>query len=382
MQSGSDTPRPDEAGQSGQAATRATRAGRDSDGRPRRPGILDVASRAGVSHQTVSRVLNDHPNVSARTRAKVEAAIAELGYRRNSVARALVTRRTGSIGVVTEDSPLHGPTMTLIAVENAARSSGMYVSVATVTQWDVDSVRSSLEHFLDQGVDGAVVIASHDDAVRAVEGFAHEQLPVVMLGPSDLSGGVYTAAVNQYAGGRMATRHLLELGHTDVLHVAGPESWLDARSRSRGWRDAMRQAGITPREPIPGDWRASTGYRIGQELVAKARTAGEELPTGVFAANDQLALGLLHAFAEAGVSVPRDVSVIGFDDVEGSAHFFPPLTTITPDFTELGRRCLDQMVAAIAGAPAVDGNVGASIRVRASTAPPRAGAPASRVGPG
>jgi DNA-binding LacI/PurR family transcriptional regulator len=251
-----------------------------------------------------------------------------------------------------------------------------------VTQWDVDSVRSSLEHFLDQGVDGAVVIASHDDAVRAVEGFAHEQLPVVMLGPSDLSGGVYTAAVNQYAGGRMATRHLLELGHTDVLHVAGPESWLDARSRSRGWRDAMRQAGITPREPIPGDWRASTGYRIGQELVAKARTAGEELPTAVFAANDQLALGLLHAFAEAGVSVPRDVSVIGFDDVEGSAHFFPPLTTITPDFTELGRRCLDQMVAAIAGAPAVDGNVGASIRVRASTAPPRAGAPASRVGPG
>ena len=334
----------------------------------RRPGMHDVAQVAGVSHQTVSRVLNDHPNVSAATRAKVQSAIAQLGYRRNSVARALVTRRTGSIGVVTEDSALHGPTMTLIALENAARATGMNVSVATVTQWDVAAVQASLEHFLDQGVDGVIVIASHDEAVRAVQGFAH-RLPVVMVGPSDLGGEVYTAAVNQYAGARLATRHLIELGHTDILHVMGPSVWLDARSRARGWSDAMRQAGLTPREPVPGDWKASTGYRIGAELVARAGApaGAEPLPTAVFASNDQLALGLLHAFAEAGVRVPHEISVVGFDDVEGSAHFFPPLTTVAPDFAALGRRCLEQMVAAIAGEPAVDGLVGASMRVRAST---------------
>lgn len=335
----------------------------------RRPDMHDVARAAGVSHQTVSRVLNHHPNVRAETRAKVEAAIEQLGYRRNSAARALVTRRTGAIGVVTEDSPLHGPTMTLIALENAARTDGLSVSVATVTRWDVATVRGALEHFVDQGVDGVVVIASHDEAVRAVRGFAH-RVPVVMVGPQDLGDDVYTVAVDQYAGARLATQHLLDLGHTRILHVTGPRVWLDARARERGWQDAMYQAGLTPPPVLPGDWTASTGYRIGRELIERAQAGAPEaepLPTAVLAANDQLALGMLHAFAEAGLRVPHDVSVIGFDDVEGSAHFFPPLTTVAPDFAELGRRCLDQVLAAIAGTPAVDGRVGAELRVRSST---------------
>jgi DNA-binding LacI/PurR family transcriptional regulator len=332
--------------------------------------MYDVAHLAGVSHQTVSRVLNDHPNVRPETRAKVVQAIEDLGYRRNFVARALVTRRTGAIGVVTEDSPLHGPTMTLISIENAARSQGMYVSVATVTEWGVPAVQGALEHFVDQGVDGLVVIASHDEAVRAVRGFTG-QPPIVMVGPSDLGEEVYTVAVNQYAGGRIATRHLLDLGHTDIVHVSGPMTWLDARSRARAWSDTLRQAGIEPPPPISGDWTARTGYRIGTQLVAQASSGERPLPTAVFAGNDQLALGLLHAFAEAGVRVPGDVSVVGYDDVEGSAHFFPPLTTISPDFLSLGERCLDQMAAAMAGAPAVDGLVGASLHLRSSTAAPR-----------
>ncbi|NTW40546.1 MAG: LacI family DNA-binding transcriptional regulator, partial [Cellulomonadaceae bacterium] len=248
--------------------------------------MSDVAAVAGVSHQTVSRVLNDHPNVRPETRRRVIEAIAELGYRRNTAARTLVTRRSGTIGVLTSGSALFGPTSTLIAVEGAARDAGLFVSVATVLRWDAAGVQRALEHFMSQGVDGAVVIAAHDDAVRAVQAF-DAPVPVVMVGPRDLPDGstMHTVAVDQYAGARMATRHLVELGHRDVVHLAGPQDWIDARARVQGWRDELASHGIAVREPLEGDWSAATGYEVGRRLAA------EGLPTAVFAANDQLALG-------------------------------------------------------------------------------------------
>lgn len=324
----------------------------------------DVAALAGVSHQTVSRVLNDHPRVRPETRQRVLDAIAQLGYRRNSAARALVTRRTGTIGVVTSGSALFGPTSTLIALEHAARDAGLFVSVATVPTWGADQVSTVLEHFMSQGVDGVVVIAAHDDAVVAVQDF-DEPVPIVMVGPKNLPGPLHSVAVDQYAGGRLAVRHLLELGHRDVVHLAGPVDWLDARWRIEGWRDELAAAGIRAGEPIPGDWSAQRGYDVGRELAAG------ELPTAVFAANDQLALGLLRAFAEAGLRVPTDVSVVGFDDVDGSAHFFPPLTTVRQEFGALGRRCMELLLGAIAGECVDSGLIAPSIMVRASSGPPR-----------
>lgn len=324
----------------------------------------DVAALAGVSHQTVSRVLNDHPRVRPETRQRVLDAIAQLGYRRNSAARALVTRRTGTIGVVTSGSALFGPTSTLIALEHAARDAGLFVSVATVPTWAADQVSTVLEHFMSQGVDGVVVIAAHDDAVVAVQAF-DEPVPIVMVGPKNLPGPLHSVAVDQYAGGRLAVRHLLELGHRDVVHLAGPVDWLDARWRIEGWRDELAAAGIRAGEPIPGDWSAQRGYDVGRELAAG------ELPTAVFAANDQLALGLLRAFAEAGLRVPTDVSVVGFDDVDGSAHFFPPLTTVRQEFGALGRRCMELLLGAIAGECVDSGLIAPSIMVRASSGPPR-----------
>ncbi|WP_255491647.1 MULTISPECIES: LacI family DNA-binding transcriptional regulator [unclassified Actinotalea] len=308
---------------------------------PRPPAMSDVAAVAGVSHQTVSRVLNGHPSVRPETRQRVLDAIAELGYRRNTAARALVTRRTGTVGVVTSGSALFGPTSTLIAVEGAARDAGLFVSVATVARWEAAGMRQVLEHFMDQGVEGVVVVAAHDEAVEAVRAF-DAPVPVVMVGPKDLPGGrLHAVAVDQYAGARLAVRHLLDLGHADVVHLAGPQDWLDARARVAGWRDELAAAGITPGEPVEGDWSAGRGYDVGCALVRG------DLPTAVFAANDQLALGLLRAFAEAGVSVPGDVSVVGFDDVDGSAHFYPPLTTVRQEFAALGRRCMELLVAAI-----------------------------------
>ena len=337
--------------------------------RPRPPAMSDVARLAGVSHQTVSRVLNDHPSVRDETRRRVLDAIAASGYRRNTAARALVTRRTGTIGVVTSGSALFGPTSTLIAIENAARDAGRFVSVATVARWEGEAMRRALEHFLDQGVDGVVVVAGHDDAVDAVRRFA-SPVPVVMVGPPAMAGpGPRSVAVDQYAGARAAVRHLLDLGHRHVAHVAGPANWLDARRRLSGWEDELRASGVEPGAAVPGDWSADSGYHAGRLLIA------EGLPTAVFAANDQLALGLLHALAEAGVRVPGDISVVGFDDVDGAAHFVPPLTTVRQGFRELGTRCLGVLLDLIEGGDPHADTVQPELVVRESSGPPRTGTP-------
>ncbi len=351
-----------------------TQPGAPADGRaavavrPRPPAMSDVARLAGVSHQTVSRVLNGHPSVRQETRDRVVAAITDLGYRRNTAARALVTRRTGTIGVVASGSALFGPTSTLIAVEGAARDAGLFVSVATLARWESAGVQGVLEHFMSQGVDGIVVIAAHDDAVEAVRA-SGVPVPVVMVGPRHVPDeNLHAVAVDQYAGARLATRHLLDLGHRHVLHLAGPQDWLDARSRVEGWRDELLAAGVEPGEPVVGSWLAGRGYEVGSQLVEQG------LPTAVFAANDQLALGLLRAFAEAGIAVPAQVSVVGFDDVDGSAHFFPPLTTVRQEFGALGRRCLQVLVDLMEGRSPDHTPIAPRLVVRGTSGPPRTGA--------
>ncbi|WP_415803298.1 LacI family DNA-binding transcriptional regulator, partial [Isoptericola cucumis] len=234
--------------------------------------MSDVAAVAGVSHQTVSRVLNGHPSVRGETRERVLAAIASLGYRRNSAARALATSRSTTLGVVTTGSPLFGPTSTLIAIEGAARDQGYFVSVATLRRYDAAAMHEALEHFMDQGVEAIVVIAPQDDVAAAVESFrapvpvlvvaALERLPAgtgtTPDGPTTLS-----LAVDQRAGARAATDHLLDLGHRDVLHVAGPQDWFDARERAAGWREALEARGVRPARPRVCSWAAEDGYAAG-----------------------------------------------------------------------------------------------------------------------
>ena len=337
----------------------------ESRGRPRLPAMSDVARIAGVSHQTVSRVLNDHPSVRPETRERVLAAISELGYRRNSAARALVTRRTGTIGVISTGLPYFGPTSTFIAVEEAARDAGYFVSVATLARIGAPSVERAVEHFLDQAVEGIIVIAPQDDVRDALVPFATE-VPLVMITAEPSPGFAYhTMCVDQELGARLATRHLLSLGHRDVVHLAGPQGWVDARARVAGWRAELAAAGIVAGQPIEGDWSADRGFAVGRML------ARQGVPSAVFAANDQLALGLLRAFAEAGVAVPGDVSLVGFDDITGSAHFFPPLTTVQQGFEELGGRCLQMLIAVIGGKDLDPTPIPPRLIVRASTAPPR-----------
>ena len=204
--------------------------------------MSDVAALAGVSHQTVSRVLNDHPSVRPETRERVNEAIATLGYRRNSAARALVTRRSGTLGVVTPATALYGPTSTLVGLEEAARVVGWYVSVATIRQFDGDSMHTALEHFLGQGVDGIAIIAPTTEVAQAIAAIA-SPVPVVLISSaSDVPpvAHLHAVGVDQRHGARLATQHLLDQGFAEVVHVAGPQDWFDAQDRLAGWREVVR----------------------------------------------------------------------------------------------------------------------------------------------
>jgi len=310
----------------------------DSVSRP--PVMADVARLAGVSHQTVSRVLNDHPNVRPHTRDRVLAAIRELAYRPNAAARTLVTRRTHTLGVISFDSTLYGPASMLYGIERAAHNN-YYVSIASLPAFDRRSVLDAVDRFLGQGVEGIIVIAPQTSAVSAL---AHvpQHVPLVAVGCGTRT-SLPSVAIDNVAGAASATSYLLDLGHQTVYHVAGPGTWLDAQERIDGWRSALHDAGAPEPVVLTGDWSANSGYELGQRLASLRDV------TAVFCANDPMALGVMRALSEAGHRVPEDVSVVGFDDVPDSGYYLPPLTTVRQDFSEVGRRALGALIERMTG---------------------------------
>ena len=304
-----------------------------SDPAPRsnRPPVMaDVAKLAGVSVQTVSRVLNDGDYVAATTRERVLKAIALLGYKPNVAARTLVTGRSRMIGVASYDTTLYGPASTLAAIERAAHSADYFTSIVTLQSLDRESLASAIERLQQAHVDGILVVAPLTTAVNTLPYLA-TRVPLVAVetGPDE---GVPVVAIDQRAGAILATRHLLNLGHQTVHHLAGPDGFLEAHQRLTGWRETLEavEARIPP--IVTGDWSARSGYEAGTRLLE------QHAPTAVFSANDQMALGLLRALKEAGLRVPHDVSLVGFDDIPEAAYFNPPLTTVRQDFGEVGRR--------------------------------------------
>jgi DNA-binding LacI/PurR family transcriptional regulator len=311
--------------------------------------MTDVARLAGVSHQTVSRVLNDHPNVREQTRLRVRAAIAELGYRPNRAAQALVTGRSQLIGIVAQNTTLYGPASVLAALEQAAAEAGFAVSVGSVGKLDRESIAGAVGRHLDQRVAGLVVIAPTASADDAIEGMPAGVPLVTIDGDPQRSAALVT--VDQVAGARAATRHLLDAGHRTVWHVSGPADWYDAANRIKGWRGALIEAGVEVPPLISADWSAAAGYRAGQMLARMPEV------TAVFAANDHLALGILRALHERGRRVPDDISVVGFDDVPEAAYLIPPLTTVRPDFDAVAQAGLDLLLAQIMDGDAATGQV-------------------------
>ncbi|KQR24759.1 LacI family transcriptional regulator [Agreia sp. Leaf335] len=329
----------------------------------RAPSIRDVARLAGVSHQTVSRVLNAHPSIRPETRERVLAVMGELNYRPNRAARALVTSRSATLGVLSASSAQYGPASSIRAIERAARAEGYFVNTVNVDGSDVGEIEAALTHLLDLGIEGLVVIAPQVRVFDALVSLGLD-LPFVTMQSTGRQGD-HALSVDQITGARRATRHLIDLGHTRIQHLAGPLDWIEAEARIVGFHAELEAAGLPRVEPLVGDWTPESGYAAGQTI---ARDGG---PTAVFSSNDQMALGLLHALRDAGLDVPGDVSVVGFDDIPEAAHFWPPLTTVRQDFDEFGRRCIGLLLAAIRSAPAEERALVPDLIVRSSTAPPR-----------
>lgn len=305
--------------------------------------MREVAAAAGVSRQTVSRVLNDHPSIRPATRERVLSAMAELNFRPNRAARMLTTARSRTIGVLAASaSSLFGPASSIDAVEQAGREAGYFVTVAHAASLNAAELAAAIDHLGAQSVEGVVVIAPQR-AVQEAMAALSLSVPSVALHGAGVAAdeGVF---VDQFEGARIATRHLLDRGHTRLAHLSGPGDWSEARARRDGFVAEVASAGLEAVVSREGDWTAASGAAIGAELLA-----GPDAPTAVFSSNDQMALGVLHAARLRGLRVPDDLALVGFDDIPEAAFFAPPLTTVRQDFPELGRRCVARLVALIEG---------------------------------
>jgi DNA-binding LacI/PurR family transcriptional regulator len=325
-----------------------------------KPVMADVARLAGVSHQTVSRVINGSPSIRPATKERVEQAIAELGYRPNTAARALVTRRSGIIGIIGANIAHYGPSSIQRSVQEAARAAGYFTSLVPLTDVTREALREALDHLARQAVEAVVVITAQEQALAVVQS-EEAGVPLIIV-EGDLSGRGLSVGVDQIDGARQATQHLIDLGHRAIDHVAGPMPWTEAKGRLIGYEDAMNAAGLAPRAHWEGDWTPARGYELGRELARK-RDA-----TAVFVANDQMAIGVLHAFAEAGLQVPRDISVVGFDDIPEAGYLNPALTTVRQDFYAVGQHAIDLVTATLAGSTTDVSLLSPELIVRDSTA--------------
>lgn len=308
--------------------------------------IYDVAKRAGVSHQTVSRFLRGFEGIRPATREKVENALSELDYRPNSAARFLRLGRSNRIALLADNMHQSGPALTIAGATQAARDLGYVTDIVSMDGADEDSVRDALDLVLSQQISGIVLTAQTAVAREAIAG-RNITVPVardfgLLLEHSD-------ETINEHAG-RLAGQHLVALGHRDVAYVSGPLQWLAARERLDGFTAAVTGGGGRVADVVEGDWSAESGFSAGSGLVAAHRLT-EDTPaiTAIGVANDAMAMGLIAALSSQGVTVPTDVSVMGIDDAPEARFMVPPLTTVDLDFRSEGAHVVSSLIAMIEG---------------------------------
>ena len=297
-----------------------------------RVGVREVARLAGVSTQTVSRVLNNSANLREDTRQRVLEAMVQLDYRPNNAARALGTATTRTLGVVATDVTLYGPTVAIAALAAATRDDGRWVAAAYADAADAASVDAAVSHVLGQGVDGIVLVAPHARTRDALVARSFG-LPIVIMhdGQPD----------RQAEGSSLATEHLVALGHQRIGRVGGPSDWLEEASRHEGFDLALAAHGLAPAQSWAGDWSAESGAGLAGDVAASIESPHG--PTGIVVANDQMALGLMAGLMERGVDVPGDLSIVGFDDNPDAAYYRPALTTVRLDVIGEARRCVAEV---------------------------------------
>ncbi len=302
-----------------------------------------VAQLAGVSAQTVSRVLRDQPNVAESTRASVLEAVNQLGYQRNHAASVLSSGRSRTLGVIMWSMVQTSGLLISRGIERAAHQGGYTVETMTVTEPLIPSVEAAMSALVHQGASGVVLaLPMNEPSPRLSELLV--QIPCVSLDGMLPSHGPQIS-VDQEVIAQLATNHLLELGHPTVWHVAGRRDWNDASTRERAWRQALQQAGCTVPPVQYGDWTPESGYRVGQVLAADPQV------TAIFVASDEMAFGVLRALREAGRKVPEHVSVVGVDDIALAAYASPSLTTVAQPFEDVGERAVHRLLAQVEDRP-------------------------------
>ena len=327
----------------------------------RRPSMADVAAVAGVSHQTVSRVLNNKGSVREETRQRILEVMADMGYRRNESARALASSQSRLIGVVTPRFVEWGPATTLLSLQLAANEAGYFVSVATLAEFTAANMERAVDDLLSLGVAGLIVIAPVEPMAREIE-TQKIPVPTLVIASSWVShdSEIARIGIDQRVGVKAALSHLKSLGCDSVAHIKGPDGDFDAMERDAAWAEGVAELGMTKGARIQGAWDADTGYAAARQLLAAP------LPDAVFVANDQMSLGALKALSEAGVRVPEDLRLFGFDDQDGSAYFEPALTTVRQDFQEIGDEAIAVLRRLIEGESPAIAMIPATLVLRAS----------------
>jgi DNA-binding LacI/PurR family transcriptional regulator len=262
--------------------------------------------------------------------------------------------------VLTSQNAHYGPTTSVTAIEHAARDAGYRITVTTIASSSYPSIKAALDQLQTQAVEAIVVIAPQVRVLEAIRDLAIS-VPYVTLQNADLD-GEHGMSVDQVAGARLATQHLIDLGHTEIMHISGPQDWIEAEARMQGYLEVINESDLRTRAPILGDWSSHFGYYAGLELL-RFRDF-----TALFAGNDQMALGFIHACWDSGLNVPGDISVVGFDDIPEAAHFYPPLTTVRQNFTEIGRRAVSLLLTELQGGAAEQPTILPELVVRKSTA--------------
>jgi len=300
-----------------------------ANSRASRPTLLDVARLSGVSYQTVSRVINDHPYVSKETRQRVQAAIDTLGYRPSKAATKLASKSSKIIAIVLYGSWFPGMAEIALNVELAAKTSGFDVILINITE-PKEQLVEALDNVKAWVVDGIILIVP-------VQGLPFEEVhalcggtPVVQI-DSQRSPGIPSAIIDETYGTQQMGEHLIALGHSRCYEIAGSLDWFSAQVRHEACAQVFIAHGMEPPRTVEANWTVSGGYRAAKRILEE----GQDF-TAIIAANDSMAFGAIRALYEAGLSVPEDVSVVGFDDAPEAAYFFPPLTTVRRNLIQLG----------------------------------------------
>lgn len=303
--------------------------------------LKDVAKRAGVSAKTVSRVVNDQGEISEATRLRVQSAIEELGYRPNILARSLVNQRSNTIAVVASGIEYFGPSRTILGIEQQANAFGYSLFLNLVHDPTAENVPQILHDLVARRVDGIIWAVPEIGANRAwITPTALAKLPptvfLSMAARPDLS----IVAVANRAGARLATEHLIAQGRRRIGTITGPPDWWEARERLDGWQETLAAAGMEHDASlvVPGNWTPASGERAMEQLLSLSPRVD-----AVFIANDQMALGALGVLHRAGIRVPHDIAIVGFDNIPESEFFLPPLTTVYQQVIEIGRVAVQEL---------------------------------------